>query len=38
MEFNIITDLSVLPEKIEFNGEDLKKELAPKLEFITILL
>lgn len=33
MEVKIITDLSVIPQEIEFNSEEIKSELAPKLEF-----
>ena len=33
MEIKVITDLSVIPQKIDFNSEELKSELAPKLEF-----
>lgn len=33
MELKIITDLSVIPQKIEFNAEEIKSELSPKLEF-----
>ena len=33
MEIKVITDLSVIPQKIDFNSEELKSELAPKLKF-----
>lgn len=33
MEVKIITDLSVIPQEIEFNSKEIKSELAPKLEF-----
>lgn len=33
MEFKITTDLSQLPESVEFNADELKAELAPKLEY-----
>ena len=33
MEIKVITDLSVIPQKIDFNSEELKRELAPKLDF-----
>ncbi len=33
MEFVLSTDLSVLPKCIEFNAEDLKRELQPKLDY-----
>lgn len=33
MEVKIITDLSVIPQEIEFNSAEIKSELAPKLEF-----
>jgi len=33
MDLKIKTDLSVIPQKIEFNADEIKSELAPKLEF-----
>ena len=33
MEFKMLTDLSVLPQKIEFNFEELKADLIPKLDY-----
>ena len=33
MQIKVTTDLSVIPQKIDFNSEELKNELAPKLEF-----
>lgn len=33
MEFILKTDLSVLPQTVEFNCEELKNQLAPKLAF-----
>ena len=33
MEIKVITDLSVIPHEIDFNSEELKSELIPKLEF-----
>ena len=32
MEFLIKTDLSVMPEKIDFNFDEMKTELSEKLE------
>lgn len=33
MEFIISTDLAVIPQKIEFNFEEIKSEIAPKLDY-----
>lgn len=33
MEFILSTDLSVIPQQINFNAEDLKRELQPKLDY-----
>ena len=33
MQIKVTTDLSVIPQKIDFNSEEIKSELAPKLEF-----
>ena len=33
MEFKMLTDLSALPQKIEFNFEELKADLVPKLDY-----
>lgn len=33
MDFKMLTDLSVLPQKIEFNFEELKADLTPKLDY-----
>jgi len=33
MNFKMLTDLSTLPQKIEFNFEELKADLTPKLDY-----
>lgn len=33
MEFKITTDLSTLPDSVEFNADELKTELSPKLTY-----
>lgn len=33
MQIKVTTDLSVIPQKIDFNSGEIKSELAPKLEF-----
>lgn len=33
MEFEIMTDLSVIPQQIDFNFEQLKKEVSAKMDF-----
>ena len=33
MQIKVTTDLSVIPQKIDFNSAEIKSELAPKLEF-----
>jgi len=33
MDFKMLTDLSTLPQKIEFNFEELKADLTPKLDY-----
>lgn len=38
MEFIISTDLAVIPQKIEFNFEEIKAEIAPKLDYYTNLV
>lgn len=38
MDFIVKTDLSVLPASIEFNAEELKEELAPKLKYYNSLV
>jgi len=36
MDFKMLTDLSTLPQKIEFNFEELKADLMPKLDFLRV--
>ena len=38
MEFKLITDLSVLPKQVEFNADELKAELVPKLSYYKSLV
>lgn len=38
MEFKLITDLSVLPKQVEFNADELKAELVPKLAYYKSLV
>ena len=38
MEFIISTDLAVIPQKIEFNFDEIKAKIAPKLDYYTNLV
>lgn len=38
MEFEIITDLSVIPQSIDFNFEQLKQEVSAKMDFYNNLV